>query len=425
MIKLILIMFIIFPLQIFSQTLADAVASALEYNNQTKAAKRLTHSAEEEKLSEQRSHFPSVSVKANYVHITDVPEFDIPIPNFNRKIMLNPHDSYETGIHVDYIIFSGFAQSQAAKVKEFEHSVMQVKEDQQMKDVAFNTVQAYRNAQLLKLSLDIINDTRQRNIIQMNRAKALLENGMALQLDTLSLSLNRMTIEQQIIQSQSVLKNWFQILEMLTGKKLTLADVNELSDNPFFNNFSSDEQNALKNVKLEKQKMSAFKTISKSGYYPKVWLNASFNYGKPGLDVIKNEWSTYGKWMVGLQWEIWNWWSDNASVQAKDLKLQALQFSEKALQDQLKLDYDKAFRSFEALQKQNKVAQQAVKVAREKMQIVDISAQKGQLSVSDFNEANLELSQVEIRLKQILIQLNLQATKIDFLSGKPVKMWRF
>ena len=82
-------------------------------------------------------------------------------------------------------------------------------------------------------------------------------------------------------------------------------------------------------------------------------------------------------------------------------------------------------RSFEALQKQNTVAQQAVKVAHEKMQIIDISSQKGQHSASDFNEANLELSQAEIRQKQILIQLNLQATKIDYLSGKPIKMWRF
>lgn len=423
--KLSLVLLILFPLHIFGQSVRHAVNVALEYNNQVKAAKTKTQSAEMEKMSEQRSHLPSISLKASYVHNTNVPQFSIPIPGFNQSITLNPHDIYETGIHLDYVLFSGFAQSQAEKVKAFEHNIAAVTEDQQMKDIAFNTVQAYRNGQLMKLSLDILEDTQRRNIVQMDRVKALLQNGMALQLDTLSLSLNRTMIEQQIIESHSVLENWFQILEMLTGKKVNLAETSDINDKPQFNAYTFEEQNALKNIHFKQQQMSALSSIEKAAYYPKVWLNASFNYGKPGPDIIANDWNTYGKWMIGLQWEIWNGWSTASSVQAKELNLQALQFSEKAMEDKLKLDYDKSVRSFTALQKQLVVAQKAVKVAREKMKIVEISTEKGQLTASDFNEANLELSQAELREKQILIQLNLQATQIDYLSGEPVNMWRF
>ena len=129
--------------------------------------------------------------------------------------------------------------------------------------------------------------------------------------------------------------------------------------------------------------------------------------------------------MIGLQWNIWNWRSDAASVKAKHLQYQALQFSEQSISDQLQLKYDMAVRSFEALEKQQIVAQQAVQVAREKMQIIEANTQNGQLSASDFNEANLELSQAELKQKQILVRLNLQASEIDYLSGKPVNTWRF
>jgi len=423
--KLSYVLLIVLPLQIFSQNITEVVNTALEYNSQLKAASTLTQSAEMEKIAEQRSHLPSISLKANYVHNTDVPEFNIPIPGFNQTVTLNPHDIYETGIHLDYVVFSGFAQSQAAKVKAFEHSIAAVNEDQEMKEIAFKTVQAYRNGQLMKLSLDILDDTRRRNVVQMNKVRALLENGMALRLDTLSLSLNRTMIEQQIIESHSVLENWFQVLEMLSGQKVSLAETEEINTKPQFNTYAVEEQSFLKNIHFKQQQMSALSSIEKAAYYPKVWLNASFNYGKPGPDIIANEWDTYGKWMVGLQWEIWNGWSTASSVQAKDLNVQALQFSEKAMEDKLKLDYDNAVRSFKALQKQLVVAEKAVKVAREKMKIVEISTEKGQLTASDFNEANLELSQAELREKQILIKLNLQATEIDYLSGKPVNMWRF
>ena len=230
--KLTLIILIVAPLKIFSQTLTEVVNIALEYNAQLKASHTLTQSAEMEKISEQRSHLPSVSLKASYVHNTVVPEFNIPIPGFNQTVTLNPHDIYETGIHLDYVLFSGFAQSQAAKVKAFEQSIATVNEDQEKKNIAFKTVQAYRNGQLMKLSLGILDDTRRRNIVQMNKVKALLENGMALQLDTLSLSLNHTMIEQQIIESRSVLQNWFQVLEMLTGKKISLAETSEINDKP-------------------------------------------------------------------------------------------------------------------------------------------------------------------------------------------------
>lgn len=418
-------MIIVFPLQLFSQQLADVVQSAIEYNNQTKAAKLQTQSAENEMLSEQRSHLPSISLKASYVHITDVPQFEIPIPGFNRTISLNPQDSYETGVQVDYIVFSGFAQSQATKVKEFEHKISRVNERQKNKDVVFNVIQAYRNAQFMKLSLDILADTRQRNVVQMQQAKALLKNGMALRLDTLSLSLNRLSIEQQIIKSKTVLENWLQLLKTLTGKHVNIAVTAEMNNNPVFNAYSVEDQSSVKNIKLQQQKISAIKGISSAAYYPKIWLSASFNYGKPGIDIIKNDWSTYGKWMIGLQWNIWNWRSDAASIEAKHLQYQALQFSERALSDQAQLNYDKALRSFKTLEKQHMVAREAVKVAREKMQIVEANAQNGQLSASDFNEANLELSQAELKQKQILVQLNLQASEIDYLSGKPVNSWRF
>jgi outer membrane protein TolC len=326
---------------------------------------------------------------------------------------------------MDYLLFSGFAQSQSIKVKEFEHKISLVNKNQEEKEIAINVVQAYRNAQFMRLSLDILEKAKKRNNLHMQNVLALLENGMALQLDTLSLALNRMEIEQQIIQSKAVLENWLQLLETISGVKVDPLEFTETQGSIISDNYVPEGQNPFKSVLLQQQKMMAFKKITMANYYPRIWLSASFNYGKPGIDIIQNEWSTYGKWMIGLQWNIWNWGADYASVQSRELQYKALQLSGEDIQDQLKLQYDKAVRSFNALNEQLAVTKQAVKVAHEKMQIVEIRAKNGQLSATDFNDANLELSQTELKEKQLLIQLNLQANEIDFLSGKPVTNWRF
>ena len=139
----------------------------MDNNDQIKASEILTHSAEQEEISQQRSNLPAFSVKATYIHNTDVPQFDIPIPGFNQRVMLNPQDTYDSGIHLDYVLFSGFAQSQAEKVKAFELSIARVNEDQNKNDIAYKTIHAYRNAQFMRLSLDILSDSKKRNIIQI------------------------------------------------------------------------------------------------------------------------------------------------------------------------------------------------------------------------------------------------------------------
>lgn len=420
--KYVIFMIVLYCSSLLGQSLQEVVQATLEYNKQIKAAHMQRRSAENELYKEQRSQLPGISLNARYAHATEEPQIDLPS---GSSITLNPHDTYETSLQVDYIIFSGFAQSQALKVKDFEYKISTINENQKTKEIAFTTIQTYRNAQFMTLSLDILNDALERNGVQMARAKALLENGMALRLDSLSLALNTLDIQQQIIQSRSVLDNWLQFLKSLTGKNITVADVSSLKTQPLYNNYGLEQQGLFKNVRLEQQKLSAFTEIARSSYYPNLFLSASYNYGRPGIDVFENEWSSYGKWVIGMQWNIWSWWADQAAIQASDSKFKALQFNEETLKDQLQLSYDKAKRAMESLTEQHKVALQAVKVATEKMNIIEANTENGQLSASDFNEANLELSQAQLRQKQILVQLNLQASKLDYLSGALLKNWRY
>ncbi len=420
--KYLTLIILVFYNPLCSQSLQEVVQSALEYNKQIKEADMQSKAAEQDLLREERNQLPGFSLNARYAHATEQPQINLPTGN---TVILNPYDTYETSLQVDYIVFSGFAQSESRKVKAFEHKISSINGDQKTKEIAFTAIQTYRNAQFMKLSLEILGDALKRNKVQMSRAKALLENGMALRLDTLSLALNKLDIQQQIIQSHSVMENWLQLLKSLNGKEVTISDASSLSNLPSFNSYRLEEQGLFKNVRLQQQKLSAFKEVARANYYPKVFISASYNYGRPGIDVIENKWNSYAKWMVGMQWNIWNWWADQAALNSSDLKFKALQYNEETLKDQLQLNYDAARRALESLKKQYNVALLAVKVAHEKMNIIEVNAKNGQLAASDFNEANIELSQAHLRQKQILVQLNLKASELDYLSGTALQNWRY
>ncbi|MCB0282508.1 MAG: TolC family protein [Calditrichae bacterium] len=406
------------------QSLNEAIQLALDNNNIIKAVQDESAAARQEWDALKKDALPSVSFDASYRHVTDVATINFPATPISpaRDISLGVYDTYESSINAKYILFSGFAETEAQRVKEFEYKISKTDQLQTEKDIAYNTIEAYRNVQFFILNIKTLNDALKRNDVQAGRVKSLLNNGMALALDTLSLSLARTNIKQQLIRSATILDNWRQILKSLTGADIKPQESAE-NVNPHYADYSFEAQNSFQSLKFRQDMLASVESLKKSEFYPKVFIGASLKYGKPGVDFINNEWMAYGVWNVGLSWDLWSWGADQARVDAVKLQRSALKYREQSLKDQLDLKYNKAERDYKSLNEQYVVAKKAVRVASEKMRIIEINAEKGQLSVSDFNDANLELSQAELNQQQSLIMLNLKANEIDYLSGQPISNW--
>jgi hypothetical protein len=58
------------------------------------------------------------------------------------------------------------------------------------------------------------------------------------------------------------------------------------------------------------------------------------------------------------------------------------------------------------------------------MKIIESQFQQGMVSVTDFNDTNLELTEAELNHKQHLIRMALKVNEIDYISAKPISEWR-
>jgi hypothetical protein len=57
------------------------------------------------------------------------------------------------------------------------------------------------------------------------------------------------------------------------------------------------------------------------------------------------------------------------------------------------------------------------------MEITQSRYNEGMSSVTEFNDANLELTDAEINLQRQSIFLAIKVSEIDFLSGKSINQW--
>lgn len=409
-----------------TQSLRETIDLALEANPMIAAGRSQVEESRLDAKSISRSTLPQIEFGASYRHVSDVaqlklPQFTPQVPMMN--VNLGVYDTYETGLTANYLVFSGFAQKNllAMKNQTIELNSQQLTKTE--KSIVLEVIIKYRQVQSYQLEVEALNAARQRIDLQSERIKALVNQGMALSLDTLSLTLSKLNNDQKIIAAQADLETAKQELMALVGKEIVVNKEITVNEDDIISLFDAEMNSDLQLLNIRKGIIQSNQAITKAGYYPKIGLFAGVKYAKPGVNFIENDWMTYGVWGVNLNWNIFKWGADYLKSQSQKAAMNAIEFQYQNLTNQLKTKYDAAIREYKALRKQNMVALSARDLAKRKMEIIQSRYNEGMSSVTEFNDANLELTDAEINLQRQSILLAIKISEIDFLSGKSINQW--
>ena len=409
----------------YSQSLKETIDLALKANPVIAADKSQVEESRLDAKSTSRSTLPQIEFDASYRHVSGVAQLEFPqaSPLAGMNVNLGVYDTYETGVTANYLLFSGFAQKNliTTKNRTFELNNQQLAKTE--KSIALEVVIKYRQAQNYKLEIDALNAAKKRIDLQVKRIKSLVNQGMALSLDTLSLTLSKLNNDQKIIAAQANLETAKQELAALVGQDIIVNEDFGINENDIISLFDPEMNNDLQMLNTRKSMMQSSQAITKSGYYPKIGLFAGVKYAKPGVNFIENDWMTYGVWGINLNWNLFKWGADHLKSQSQQAAMNAIDFQYQNFTNQLKTKYDSAVREYKALQKQNKVAISARDLAKRKLEIIQSRYNEGMSSVTEFTDANLELTDAEINLQRQSILLAVKVSEIDFLSGKSINQW--
>ncbi len=409
-----------------AQPLSEVVGLALTGNASVKAAGENYEAATGRARSGFLKTLPGVNVSLSYRHVTDVAEINLPAapPLPGRRIQLGVYDTYESGITLDYDVFTGFANEASIEIGEHRQSLSENELRRTRKDIAFQVIRLYRQVQSAELHLAALQSARSRVAVQKDRVITLLKNGRAIPLDTLALTLAVLRYDQSVMAAETSIKNIQDRLDRLAGQAIDVEpfEAYRFVESPVELNMNTIPD--IRALRIQRDLIQSRRKLARSRYFPMVRLQASVNYGKPGLNMIRDEWMTYGIIGVGVNWNIWNWGSDKAALEAEEAAYRETGYRIQTVGDQVENRYSEAVRELETLKKQRLVAGMALKVAEERMKILANRAEQGMVSSSDFNEANLELTQTEIEYRQQNVLVELKRHEIEYICGRPINEWR-
>lgn len=417
---------LVFPLLLRAQSLSEVVNLALKANTQILAADQNVKAQEASYNSAFAATLPRFHLDASYRYVSKVAEINfsrLNLPGPVPSIQLGTHDSYDSGITMDYVLFSGFAQKSGIDLAGYRVELAKNSLEQQEENNVLQAIKLYRGAQQLMLEKESLTNARKRAMVQLDRLHSLLRNGFARPVDTLTVRQTLLNIDQKGIALETARKNLLEQLSNVVGKEVHPQAFTDKAEPLPVQDAPVAQHPLMRALQVQYALLGSQKNIARSAYYPKVAVQGAIKYGRPGVDPIQDKWMTYGVVGIGLSWEFWNWGADRQKIAATDHQQKALQLQQSTLQNDLTARYNSAYRQWKSQAEELKVLQAAVRLAKLKWQIVSKQFKEGAVTSSDVNDANLALSDSEINVQRKKIEKCIKRTELDYLSGLPVKAW--
>ena len=309
---------LLIPLSGFTQTLTLEQANELARKNyplfKQKELITQTEQLTIENLS--KGYFPQLNITGQASYQSEVTKVEVPIPGFQVPSLSK--DQYKIVADVNQVIFDGGAIKQQKIVQKLNANVEQQKLEVELYRLKERVNQVFFGILLMEEQINLLKIAQADLQAGLKRVQAQVDNGTALRSNLNSLKAELLKTDQRFLELKENKSSLLAALGLLTGtqpsenailiKPVITSNDGTGMDRPELKMFQGQtkliaQQNKLIDVKL----LPKFSGFFQGGY------------GRPGLNFLKNDFTTYYLSGLRLNWQLSNFYS--SSKERRLLKL--------------------------------------------------------------------------------------------------------
>lgn len=247
---------------------------------------------------------PQLNFNAQATYQSEGTKIDVPIPGV--KMSGTPLDQYKVTLDVNQVLFDGGAASAQKKLVEAsvdadlqQNATDLYKVNDQVTAVFFNTL-------LLQVSREIYLNTLNDLISKEQKIASGVRNGILIQSDLDNLKVEILKTKQFLSDVELAHASSLWVLSDLTGDssvmgaKLIIPEIATLPGD-------SVKRPEVVLFDIQKEMLDGSKSIVATQRIPKLYAFSQLGYGRPGLNMLKDDFQPYYIVGVKLQWNIWDW----------------------------------------------------------------------------------------------------------------------
>ena len=287
---------------------------------------------------------PQVNITAQATYQNDVTQFPVKLPNMNVEPLSK--DQYKVFADVSQTIYDGGNirnQKNLAKIQSEVQNIQTEVELDKLKErinqIYFGILLTDKQLLQLKLTKSDINEG-------IKKAEAQLKNGVIFRSNLDVLKAELVKIEQKEIELQAIKQNFVQMLSYFIKKNIDENTQLETPEKILLT--KNNNRSELKLFDAQKQLLETQRKIINTKNTPKLGAFFQGGYGKPGFNMLKNEFDTFYIAGVRLNIPITGFYTKKNDLQLLDNQSQDIEiqrenflFNQNFTEIQQKNDLDK------------------------------------------------------------------------------------
>jgi len=256
-----------------------------------------------------KNYLPQLNLNGSATLQSDVTELKLNLPaqfSFIQFPQISK-DMYKVTVDVNQSIYDGNVTGYQKKLEIFNLQSDQESILVEMYKLKDRINQVYFSIFLLQQNEALLNINKNQLESKLKEIQSAITNGVMLSSNADALQAELMKIDQQLIETRTDRITAFQVLSELISStipdnsKLVLPRV-QISSTAF-----EDKRPELQLYNIMQTKTGVMKDMVNTRWNPKLYAFGQAGYGRPGLNMLSNDFTPW--WTVGakLTWNIWNW----------------------------------------------------------------------------------------------------------------------
>lgn len=355
------------------------------------------------------SYLPKLDFNAEASWQSEVTSINVPIPNVS--IPSPDKDNYKITVDVSQLIWDGGTTNAKLQADEDARLMDQNKVDNEIYGLKDKVIALYFGLNSIDIAVEQLHLMERELDSRINELTAGVNAGAVLESSLISIQAEKLRLEQSIDANLAQRELTIETLKAITGidvpkdAKFKLPQLSIPSEmqcvRPDYKQFD-----------LQQNYLSATSKLTERKRYPILSAYARAGYGKPGLNMLSNEFNPYALFGARLTWNIWDW--NSTSRDRQNLRIQQNMMGYR--KDVFTENYNAQVRSSEAqiasLQKQIQSDEQIVTLLEKSVAVSASQLKNGTITsasyLSDFNSllrAKIDMNLRTVKLAQEIVKL--------------------
>ena len=362
-----------------------------------------------------KNYLPQMNLNGSATLQSDVTELKLNLPaqfSFIQFPQISK-DMYKVTVDVNQSIYDGNVTGYQKKIETFN-----LQSDQQSIQVELYKLkdrinQTYFSIFMLQQNETLLTSNKDQLESKFKEIQSAVTNGVMLSSNADALQAELMKIDQQLIETRTNRTTAFKVLSELTSStipdnsKLVLPRVS-ISSTVF-----EDKRPELQLYNIMQTKTGVMKDMVNTRWNPKLYAFGQAGYGRPGLNMLSNDFTPW--WYIGakLTWNIWNWNLSKNEKKIYDIQNDIIGTQKESFEKNLKIEASSDLAEIEKLGELLQKDEEIIALRTRITHTASSQLDNGVITSSDYIARLNEETQAKLALE--LHRIQLVKAKIEYL----------